>query len=252
MNNEYDALALDYHWLVGDAILSGESFLARHCSLLDSLSAGARILDCACGIGSAAIGLARRGYRVTASDGSSSMVAEAERRARAAALDISFATCPWDDLASRFNDPFDLVLCVGNSISHTPNRCSTLRALAAMRAVLKPGGTFLVDTRNWEKMRRERARITLPNGVVERDGMQCIPLRLWDHQTDWNAPHHLELLLIFEQAKQVSFRRYALTYRPVRYLELRACMEEIGFTIHRSDYSDDADWYELEGKRRDG
>ena len=66
MNCDYDALAPDYHWLVGDAILSGESFIARHRSLLDSLSAGARILDCACGIGSTAIGLARQGYQVTA------------------------------------------------------------------------------------------------------------------------------------------------------------------------------------------
>ena len=69
-------------------------------------------------------------------------------------------------------------------------------------------------------------------------------LRLWDHQTEWNALHHLELLLIFERAKQVSSRRCVLTYRPVRYLELRACMEEVGFTIHKSDYRDDADWYD--------
>jgi glycine/sarcosine N-methyltransferase len=252
MKCEYDALALDYHWLVGDQILAGESFLARHRSLFDSLSASARILDCACGIGSAAIGLARCGYQVTASDASGSMVTEAERRARAAAVDIRFVTCQWEDLPGQFQDPFDLVLCIGNSISHTPNRCVILRALAAMRAVLKSDGALLVDSRNWEKMRREQVRVTLPDSVVERDGMQCMPLRLWDHQIDWNAPHRLELFLIFEQEKQVSFRRYMLTYRPVRYLELRACIEEVGFTIHRSDYSDDADWYEIEGKRRDG
>jgi len=251
MTYEYDALAVDYHWLVDDAILSGDSFPARHRSLLDLLPAGARILDCACGIGSTAIGLARQGYHVTASDGSSSMVAEAERSAQAAAVDIRFAICQWEDLPRRFQDPFDLVLCLGNSISHAPDRCSVSRALAAMGAVLKPGGSLLLDTRNWEKLRREQVRVALPESAVERDGMQCIPLRLWDHQTDWNAPHHLELLLIFEQAKQVSFRRYVLTYRPVRYLELRACMEEVGFTIHRSNFSDDADWYELEGKRRD-
>ena len=252
MKCEYDALALDYHWLVGDQILAGEFFLARHRSLVDSLSAGARILDCACGIGSAAIGLARRGYQVTASDASCSMVAEAERRARAAAADVSFATCQWEDLPSRFNEPFDLVLCGGNSISHTPNRCAAVHALTAMRAVLKPGGTLLVDTRNWEKMRREQVRVTLPDSVVERDGMRCIPLRLWNHQEDWKARHQLEVLLIFEQAKQVSSRRYLLTYRPVRYGELRASMEEAGFVIHKSDYDDDAEWYEIEGKRRDG
>jgi hypothetical protein len=66
MTYEYDAFAVDYHWLVDDAILSGDSFPARHRSLLASHSAGAHILDCACGIGSTAIGLARQGYQVTA------------------------------------------------------------------------------------------------------------------------------------------------------------------------------------------
>src|SRR5215471_2973245 len=96
MHNEYDRLASDYHWLVEDDLLSGEFFLTRHRSLLDSLSPDARILDCACGIGSDAIGLARCGYQVAASDQSASFVAEAERRARAAAVNIRFVTCQWD------------------------------------------------------------------------------------------------------------------------------------------------------------
>jgi glycine/sarcosine N-methyltransferase len=251
MTCEYDALALDYHWLVDDAVLSGASFPSRHRSRLDSLAPDARILDCACGIGSDAIGLARRGYQVTAADASRSMVAEAERRARAAAVDISFATCHWGELPSRFNDPFDLVLCVGNAISHTPNRFAAWLALTAMRAVLKPGGTLLVGARNWEKLRRERVRASVTNTVVERDGRRCISVYLWDHQVDWDAQHQVELLLIFEHDKEVSVRRYVLTYRPLRYIELRACIEEAGFVIHESDYNNDADWYEIEGKRCD-
>ena len=41
----------------------------------------ARILDCACGIGTQAIGLARLGYHVTGSDISTGELAEAKRRA---------------------------------------------------------------------------------------------------------------------------------------------------------------------------
>jgi glycine/sarcosine N-methyltransferase len=251
MNCEYDALALDYHWLVGDTILSGESFVAHHRSLIDSLSPNASILDCACGIGSDAIGLAVRGFQVTASDRSAAIVAEAERRAKGMVANVQFATCQWEDLPGRFDDRFDLVLCVGNSISHTPNKFATVRALSAMRAVLKPNGKLLLATRNWEKLRRENVRASVANTVLERDGMQCISVYLWDHQANWDAQHSVELLLIFEHDGHVTSRCYALTYRPIRYEELCACMEEVGFAIHRDSYRRDTDWYEIEGRRRD-
>jgi glycine/sarcosine N-methyltransferase len=250
MDNDYDHLSHDYHWLAGEELLSGEFFLSRHRALLDALSPDARIPDCACGIGSDAIGLARRGYQVTASDANGSMVAEAERRARAAAVDIQFATCQWEDLPGCFSEPFDLVLCVGNSISHTLNRGAALRALAAMHAVIKPGGGLLVGTRNWEKLRREQVRTSVTNSEVVRGGIRCISVYLWSHQADWDAQHHVELLLIFEQDGQTAHRRYALPYRPIRHQELRSCMEEVGFAINMNTYSDDADWYEIEGGRR--
>jgi glycine/sarcosine N-methyltransferase len=249
MYNEYDRLAGDYHWLVEDDLLSGEFFLTRHRSLLDSLSPDARILDCACGIGSDAIGLARCGYQVAASDQSASFVAEAERRARAAAVNIRFVTCQWDDLPACFRDPFDLILCTGNSISHTLNRIAALRAFAAMRAVLKSGGTLLLDTRNWEKLRREKVRASVADHVVERHGLRCIPIYLWEYREHWDAQHKVEVLLIFEQDGRVSTRRYVLTYRPIRYIDLRACLEEARFAIHKSDYNDAADRYEIEAKK---
>lgn len=50
--------------------------------IVETLPPGARVLDSACCIGADAMALARRGFSVTASDGSASMVAEARRRCR--------------------------------------------------------------------------------------------------------------------------------------------------------------------------
>ena len=51
MTSSYNSIARDYHWLVPDELLSGDSFVERHQDLLGSLPRHALILDCACGIG---------------------------------------------------------------------------------------------------------------------------------------------------------------------------------------------------------
>jgi hypothetical protein len=54
---------------------------------------------------------------------------------------------------------------------------------------------------------------------------------LWRHEADWEAAHQVEVLLIFDHDGQVGSRRYVLVYRPIRYPELLACLEEVGCEI---------------------
>lgn len=66
----YDGFAADYHLVYGD---DWESAVERHGEALARLIRGLRpealdVLDCSCGIGTQAIGLARRGYRVHGTD----------------------------------------------------------------------------------------------------------------------------------------------------------------------------------------
>ena len=68
MNNFYDELAESYHLIFDDwdaAIVRQRDVLAR---LLPTPANGKRILDCACGIKTQAIGLAMLGFRVEGSD----------------------------------------------------------------------------------------------------------------------------------------------------------------------------------------
>ena len=79
----YDDLAEDYHHIYVD----WEAAIERQSSALDRLirdqskTDGRKLLDCSCGIGIRAIGLAQQGYDVAASDISSEAVARAKSEA---------------------------------------------------------------------------------------------------------------------------------------------------------------------------
>lgn len=245
MPDDYAAMASDYAWLVADEMLTGDFFITHHRDILAALPPNATILDCACGIGFDAISLAQHGYRVYASDGSASLVAAAERRAAAAGVTIPFAVCLWADLPRQYRERFDLLLCIGNSISHCTDAEAMVRALRAMRAMLNEGGMLLVDSRNWEKVRREQPRLSMDERAVERNGVRCIPLYLWEYPPEWDTPHRLEIVFIFEEQGHITARRDVLHYRPFRHEELRDRLAAAGFTDIRTNYRDDADRYEV-------
>ena len=64
------------------------------------------ILNCACGIGTQAIGLAGLGYRMTASDISEAELQEAKKRADSSNVQIHFARADFCALAETFTEPF--------------------------------------------------------------------------------------------------------------------------------------------------
>ena len=74
----YRTLAEVYDYLVPEALLSPEGSAALFDDVLAGLEPGARVLDCACGTGTLAVGLALRGFDVTASDASPAMVARTQ------------------------------------------------------------------------------------------------------------------------------------------------------------------------------
>ena len=88
------------------------------------LEPGARVLDCACGTGTLAVGLALRGFEVTASDASPEMVARTQALAAAHGAALQTATRTWAELDG---ERFDAVLCVGNSLTHAGGRAGRRR-----------------------------------------------------------------------------------------------------------------------------
>ncbi|KOG54393.1 methyltransferase type 11 [Streptomyces griseoflavus] len=142
-----------------------------------------RVLDCACGIGTQAIGLAAAGHAVTGTD--LSPVAVARAVAEAAARGLSLPAAAADMRRLPFRDArFDAVVCADNSLAHLTTPDDVRTALAAMRRVPRPGGQLLLGMRAYEDARRERREV-LPARVTRLpDGGRAVTLQLWEWHKD--------------------------------------------------------------------
>jgi glycine/sarcosine N-methyltransferase len=257
MTDLYTDLAADYQWLFSDHIVGETPSLGLTspgaggliAAAVDALAPGAPVLDCACGIGSDALALARKGFKVTATDGSPSMVAAASERLTRLAAPVSVAQSLWEDLPARVDGRFDLAFCLGNAIVHAGSIPRMTQALRGIRSVLRPDGKIVVDSRNWELMYKDRPRIVSASSVKERDGIRCVSFYIWTIPEEFHLPCQAEIVFLFEdQDNAVTHRRYELTFQPFSYLDLRDSLESAGFEVVASSFEPTAPFYAVEGR----
>jgi SAM-dependent methyltransferase len=190
------------------------------------------VLDCACGIGLLAAGLAAAGYETHASDLSPEMVQ------RTWAKGVRARVCGWDDLPPTGD--FDAVLCVGNSLAHAIDRRA---ALTAMAGAVRPGGALILTSRNWERELAAGTRLEVEPQLVERDGRRALIARAWTIGT----PTRLELAVsLLDPLHTVT---EVLTVWPFTYGELLADLRAAGLELAEATYTPEADRYLAKGVR---
>jgi SAM-dependent methyltransferase len=123
-----------------------------------------RILDAACGTGHHAIALAQRGYQVAGTDSSPRMIDRARQNGQQAGIAIDWRVAAFTALPNLFQEPFDAVLCLGNSLPHLLTTTDLQAAIQGMIACLRPGGILVVQNLNYDKRVRERPRWFPVNG----------------------------------------------------------------------------------------
>jgi SAM-dependent methyltransferase len=151
-------------------------------------------------------------------------------------LNIPLRCSTWENLPAHFEDRFDLVFCLGNSIGHARNREEMLRSLEGMQAVLRNGGRLVIDSRNWEQLRKEKERFThFP--WRERAGQRCLPLYVWTFPEKFDDAHTIEVVLVFDCGDNVLIRSYPIVYYPFHLEELVERLRCVGFSEIQGKFS---------------
>jgi glycine/sarcosine N-methyltransferase len=225
----YDDLADEYDLIFEDWDKSvrwqGEVLDA----LLRQLTGAGRlsVLDCSCGIGTQAIGLALRGHELTATDMSPRSVRRAEVETVRFGVEISFGVADFRALEERLDGTFDAVVSCDNALPHMLSREDLLLAARSIRPRLKEGGLFLASIRNYDHLLRERPFATTPK-VMDVAGGRRIYFQVWDWEDD-RLTYTVHLFLMHREQGSWQTRHHQTRYRALTRDELAGVLEEAGF-----------------------
>ncbi len=140
-----------------------------------------RVLDMACGTGRHAIALSTKGMSVIGLDNSKQMIAQARKYSEEYGQPIKFIQDDMTNLDSIFDEVFDLVICLGNSLSLLPSLEVVEQVLIGVAGLLSDEGSLVFQVLNFEAIRRKNDRyFPLKNGRLA-DGKEVVFVRFFEH-----------------------------------------------------------------------
>jgi SAM-dependent methyltransferase len=131
------------------------------------------VIELGAGTGRIAVELARHGHRVIALDAAPAMLAQAERRAKRYAVDLTIVV--GDLLDPPELPPSDRVISPFRTFMHLKGDDERRRALRAAAGLLADGGQFIFDV--FEPSAAD-IRATHDRWIARREGISELPL--WD------------------------------------------------------------------------
>jgi SAM-dependent methyltransferase len=222
----YDDLAESYHLIfqAWEASLGYQAdVLAR---LLPPPGSEMSILDCACGIGTQAIGLALKGYRIEGRDPSPTSISRASREAAIRGLAINFCVDDMRNLSTAALGGYEAVIAMDNAIPHLQSDADILAALSCMRARLRRNGVLLISLRDYGPLLAERPTGT-PASFYRDEAFRRIVHQVWDWVDDRRYVVHL--FITCERCHGWETRHFVGTYRAVMPIEIAQFASQVGF-----------------------
>ncbi len=157
------------------------------------------LLDVSVGTGSMTLPLQELGIEIFGSDLSEAMLARCRAKAEAKQKPVVLQQSDFRDLSCWKGQQFDCVASTGNALGYV-SQADILVTLKQMDSLVKPGGYICFDSRNWEKIQREKQRFYLYNPFF-RDGNRINLVQVWDHNPDGSITFNL--LYTFERDNRI-------------------------------------------------
>lgn len=213
----YDNLASEYDKL----FLDWQSTVKEQGLILDKIFRDngfhntAKILDCACGIGTQAIGLAVLGYNVTASDISDGELKEARERAIKNNVEISFKHADFCDLQKTFKKQFDIVIAMDNALPHMLSKSSLETAIKSITNQMATGGIFVASIRDYDVLLLDKPPYSPPY-IHKTDDGQRVSFQTWE----WNDDCYKLIQYIIDDGEALNISKFECEYRATKREEL--------------------------------
>ena len=210
MASQYDKLFLDWQATTREqAVILSKLF--RDSGFDES----AKILDCACGIGTQAIGLAALGYGVTASDISEGELAEAVERAANNNVKIRFERADFCALWETFSEQFDIIICMDNALPHMLTADALEAAVNSITKQLAAGGVFIASIRDYDALLEQKPSYSPPY-IHKTEKGQRVSFQTWE----WTDDIYKLTQYIIDDEGSLQTGKFECAYRAARREEL--------------------------------
>lgn len=202
-----------------ERVLSEKNILAQWQQKL----ACRQVVDAGCGTGLHAVGLALLGLSVTAIDPAEKMLKQAAEQAETYGVNIRFVGATMQTL-HRVVAPGsqDAVFSLGNTIPHLLTNRSALAAFRHIHQCLKPGGAFVVQLLNYDKILQQQERII---SVTREKDLRFV--RFYDFL---KSRLRFNVLISDEQAQPASHHLFSTELYPYRKKQLQTLLRQAGFS----------------------
>ena len=221
----YDNLATQYDKLFLDwqATTREQAVILDRIFRKNGFDKSARILDCACGIGTQAIGLAAMGYQVTGSDISHGELAEARARAAKNRVNITFEHADFCALSDTFSEQFDIVIAMDNALPHMLTRKDLAAAVKSIVSQTKDGGMFVASIRDYDTLLTQKPPYSPPY-IHKTAAGQRVSFQAWH----WEGENYRLIQYILDDGNTLQASKFECEYRATRRQELTDLLLEAG------------------------
>ncbi len=224
--NSFDDIALAYDNTIDwDSRLKSEiPFLL---SVLEKKTAP-RVLDMACGSGRHSVALATHGAEVIGIDQSDIMIQEAKKHAATANVTPKFIVADMESIRNTVEGPFDLIICLGNSLALTRDIDSLKKVVREVFNLLREGGSFVAQVLNFEEIHWTGFR-TFPSKIGKlSNGEEITFSRLFEH-SDYPFSSTLVMSAFKKQGDEWISQVSTEKVLNLKHDQMKTILEETGF-----------------------